>query len=66
MLWGGEAVWGLMRWSGRMGEVCVVDMWFVVALVVAEKGVQGSMWSEDHKALQLVVLSEKVLELEWT
>ena len=36
MLWGGEAVWGLMRWSGRMGEVCVVDMWFVVALVVAE------------------------------
>ena len=36
---------------GRMGEVPVVDMWFVVVWVVAEKGVQGSMWSDCHKAL---------------
>ena len=51
---------------GRMGEVPVVDMWFVVVWVVAEKGVQGSMWRDCHKALQLLVPSEKVLELVLT
>ena len=51
---------------GRMGEVRVVDMWVVVVWVVAEKGVQGSMWRDCHKALQLLVPSEKVLELVLT
>ena len=42
---------GVIVAPGRMGEVPAVDMWFVVVWVVAEKGVQGSMWSDCHKAL---------------
>ena len=51
---------------GRMGEVPVVEMWVVVVWLVAEKGVQASMWRDCHKALLLLVLSERVLELELT
>ena len=43
---------GVIVAPGRMGEVPAVDMWFVVACVVAEKGVRGSMGSGDHTALQ--------------